>query len=218
MIKTLLMAMTCLTSAVVCAQNDDLFGFSKGDVTLSGGISISTSKYTDDQPDVFDNERSNTFFSVQPSIAYFLTDHFALGSQTTFGRSKNKQEDISENTSDFWRVGVFGRYYFSPKKSFTMFSNLGVNYISSVTEFMSQVDPDPIAPTDIKDTSRGFDFGLSVGVNYFVSSHFALNAGIGLISYTSLKFEDNQGNVTNQKGFQLDTRLQNIAFGLLYRI
>ena len=59
-------------------------------------------------------------------------------------------------------------------------------------------------------------FGVTPGINYFVSDHFSIEAGFGRLGYTSTK-----SNASGDKGsssFGLNLDLSTISFGLNYKL
>lgn len=106
-------------------------------------------------------------------------------------------------TSEF-SVGAFGRYYVNAGKSFSIFGELGVDYIHSTIRAVAE------------DNSNAFRIGIAPGINYFVSENFALEAKFGILSYRT----DNPkaDGVENTDSFNLGLNFSNINFGLIYRL
>ena len=63
--------------------------------------------------------------------------------------------------------------------------------------------------------ANGFNIGLAPGVSYFVSSNFALEASIGLLSYDTTKPDFDGAESTDT--FDLNLNLNNISLGLVYK-
>ena len=101
-------------------------GFSKGDVFVTGALSLSSDKTGDD--------KSNSF-NLMPKVAYFVTENIAVGVKLGFGSQKEETKigTVTTTTTDesSFTGGVFGRYYFTPASKFSVFANLGVDLIST---------------------------------------------------------------------------------------
>lgn len=170
-------------------------GFSKGDVFVSGGIG-------------FGSESTGDFkesgFEFSPAVGYFVTENIAIGARLGFNSAKEEepgQEDLKVNTLG---VDVFGRYYWTPASKFSVFGELAVGFGSTKAEQ---------GPAEF--TSKNFGVNAGVGVNYFLSSNWSIEAGWAGLGYNS---NDNGGDgaeKTNTFGLAID--LSTINFGLNYK-
>lgn len=175
------------------AQDSTGKGFSKGDVFISGSVSIASEKTGDDK---------SSGFVVEPKVGFLVTDNIAIGGKIGFGSLKSEESGV--DTEDLARltVGAFGRYYFTPSSDFSLFAELGVDY-SSIDNKLN----------DFKANEIGANLGL--GLSYFVSSNFAIEAGWAGLGYTS---NDNGGDgVDKTNSFGLNADLSSINFGVLYK-
>ena len=69
---------------------------------------------------------------------------------------------------------------------------------------------------DAMDLKRsGINVGLGLGMNYFVSSNFSIEAGLGLLNYSSMKFDAD--GAENETSFGLGADLTNISLGVNYK-
>jgi outer membrane protein len=169
-------------------------GFSKGDIFISGSVSIASEKTGD--------EKTNGF-TIEPKVGFFVTENIAVGGKLGFGSLK--AENAGGDTQDLARftVGAFGRYYFTPSSDFSLFGELGVDY-SSVDDKLN----------DVKENEIGANLGL--GLSYFVSSNFAIEATWAGLGYTTNDNGGDGADKTNNISLGLD--LSSISFGLLYKI
>jgi outer membrane protein len=173
-------------------KNEGSEGFSKGSMFLSGTFSYESSKTGD--------LKSNDL-EFSPAFGYFLTDNIALGGRLNVSSGENEAET---KTSGFG-LDVFGRYYMTPASKFSLFGEAAVGFGSTKVE--------PAAGGET--TSKTFGVNLGLGVNYFLSSNWAIEAGWAGLGYNS---DDNGGDgadKTNTFGLNLD--LSSINFGLLYK-
>ncbi|PXY44217.1 outer membrane beta-barrel protein [Flavobacterium hydrophilum] len=168
-------------------------GFSKGDVFISGSVGIASEKTGDEK---------TSGFTIEPKVGFFVTENIAIGGKLGFGSLKAENgggdtEDLATLT-----VGAFGRYYFTPASDFSLFGELGVDY-SSIDDKLD----------DFKANEIGANLGL--GLSYFVSSNFAIEATWAGLGYTT---NDNGGDGAEKtNSFGLNADLSSINFGLLYK-
>lgn len=172
------------------------FGYSKGDVFLSGSIGFGSNKYTE-------GVYKDNSFSFAPQAGYFVNDNIAVGLKLGVANSK---VTLTENSDAIkvnqMSIGVFGRYYFTPASKFSLFGQLGVDYVN--------ID---LKAADTK--VDGFGVELAPGVSYFLNSNFALEATWGLINYSSAK-ADTDG-AERASSFNAAVDLTNIKLGLVYK-
>lgn len=176
-------------------------GFSKGDVFVTGSVGISSSK-------TGDFKENNLNFS--PRVAYFIDDNIALGLALGYGTQKIDAGASATNTQTSF--GAFGRYYLTPSSKFSLFGQLGVDFVSNDFEFGVDGDGNLIG---LEGKSKGFNIGFAPGFNYFVSDKFALETSVGILGYSS---DDNGGNGAEKTNtFELGLDFSNIMFGVTYK-
>ena len=143
-------------------------------------------------------------------MAYFITDNISIG--LAAGISSSRSDGVFE-VGDELRInslsaGAFGRYYFTPKKRFSIFTELGVNYLTTKREYNGFA-----AFTETR--TNGFGARFAPGINYFVSKSIALEASVGILSYATAKDDLPGANSTN--AFNLNLDLSNVNFGVVLR-
>ncbi|MDJ0645986.1 MAG: porin family protein [Flavobacteriaceae bacterium] len=182
-------------------EEDKFTGFEKGDFLITGGISYSSFK-------VNDNRKDNIFTFV-PKAGYFISENMAIGA--AFGISSTRSDGVfsfdDELRVNTFSAGAFGRYYFTPARKFSVFTELGASYITSENEYNGSIF------SEVR--SNGFAASFAPGINYFISKSFALEASFGLLSYTSLK--DDLPGAEAVETFDLNLDLTNINFGLVFK-
>lgn len=200
--KVLLSAVALLAFGFANAQEEKANeGFAKGDVFVSGAVTLNSSKTGD--------FKTNSF-EIAPKVGYFVTENIAVGASIGFSSDKVEEGDSATNTG--LGLGAFGRYYFTPASKFSLFAQLGFDYMSYDNEFGVDTDGSLFA-TDSE--SKEVGFGLGAGMNYFVSSNFSIEAGVAVLGYSS---NDNGGNgaeKTNAFSFGGDWRA--VTFGVNYK-
>ncbi|OAZ04730.1 outer membrane beta-barrel protein [Flavobacterium succinicans] len=167
------LAVFAFTFANAQEKNENsIAGFSKGDVFATGSIGLSSAKTGD---------LKDSKFAFAPKLAFFVTDNIAVGAKIEFGSEKKETKIGSVKTktldNSVFTGGVFGRYYFTPASKFSLFANLGVDF-SGVKNKLN----------DTK--AKQFEATLGAGFNVFLSPNFALECGVGALSYKS---NDNGG-------------------------
>lgn len=200
--KVLLSAVALLAFGFANAQEEKSTngGFSKGDVFVSGSFGITSTKaYDMNSGDLL----KTNGFTIAPKVGFFVTENIAVGGKLGFGSSKVEIDGVSgESKVNDLTVGAFGRYYFTPSSQFSLFGDLGVDYMSTNYDSM-----------DLK--RNGINAGLGLGMNYFVSSNFSIEAGLGLLNFSSMKFDFD--GAENETSFGLGANLTNISLGVNYK-
>ena len=164
--------------------------FAKGDTFITGSVGFSSTKMGDVKADGY---------NVSPSVGYFVTENIALGLGVNLAKS---DMEIEGETLEVKSVGgnVGASYFFTPANQFSLFAGLGISY--------NKAD---VAGTDL----NTFGVAVAPGVNYFVSKNFAINASVGVLGYTSQKFDVDGAEATNTFALGLDA--SNLNFGLTYK-
>ena len=102
-----------------------------------------------------------------------------------------------------WSCVKNGRYYFTPADKFSLFGQLALGFGSEKYD-------------DGADSVKASTFGVNagLGLNYFLSSNFALQASWAGLGYNSHKLEDADDSYNT---FGLNANLTNINLGLVYK-
>ncbi len=193
--KVLLSAVALLAFGFANAQEEKSAngGFSKGDVFVTGAVTLSSTSMDEDK---------SSSFEIAPQVGYFLTENIAIGGK--IGYSSEKAENAFGDTEDMagFTVGAFGRYYFTPASQFSLFGQLGLDYASM---------EDKLADYKV----NAFGAGLGFGMNYFVSSNFSIEAGVGVLGFASAKADVSGAEAANTFQFGGDWRA--VTFGVNYK-
>lgn len=186
----LAIAMAVFTYVGVNAQETSN-GYQKGDIFISGAVGYSAEEAG--------SAESNNF-EIAPKVGYFVNENIAVGAH--LGYQNATAELGGRDTKDLSTisVGVFGRYYFLPTNKFSIFGQLGVDYLT-VDDNMTDTNAD------------GFGFAVAPGISYFVSNHFALEATFGVLGYSSVSPDG--GDSVDSFNFGVDTN--NIKLGIVYK-
>lgn len=175
--------------------NENGFGFAKGDLFFSGSIGYNSTK-------TGDVKTSEMTFA--PIVGYFITENIAIGGQLSFGRGTSEDELDNESKTTTFGINAIGRYYLTPANRFSVYGQANIGFSSQ------KMDPD--GGEDIK--SSGWNIGVGPGFSYFLSDRIAMEAGIGLLGYSSQK--PDEGDNTNTFEFGLD--MANVNFGIIWKL
>jgi opacity protein-like surface antigen len=201
--KVLLSALAVFAFTFANAQEEEKGngGFSKGDVFVSGSFGFGSEKFGD----LYDASS----FNFSPAVGYFVSENIAIGAMLKISSAENVEVDLGPLGSGFvekfssFGADIFGRYYFTPADKFSVFAQAAVGFGSDKYEDGGD---------EIKASSFGINAGL--GLSYFVSSNFAIEATWAGLGYNSYKFEDADDSLNT---FGLNGNLSNINLGLVYK-
>ncbi|MCP2029472.1 outer membrane protein [Flavobacterium sp. HSC-32F16] len=161
-------------------------GFAKGDAFVSGAFKFGSEKTGDDKTNSFE---------IEPSVGYFVSENIAIGGKLGYKTVKD--------VSDAFTVGAFGRYYFTPASQFSVFGQAGLDYTNAKDKVY-----------DAKSNQFGANIGL--GLSYFLSNHFAIEATWLGLGYSVNDNGGHDAEKTNNFSFGTDLR-NNVSFGVVYK-
>ena len=194
--KVLLSAVALLAFGFANAQEEKSNGgFSKGDVFVTGAFTFGS---TNDK----DNDVKTNGFEIAPQVGYFLTENIAVGGKIGFGSYKVENSGTDVVDMSGLTLGAFGRYYFTPASQFSLFGQLGLDYSSM---------EDKLADYKV----NGIDAGLGLGLNYFVSSNFSIEAGVAVLGFSSEKAD--VSGAKGSTGFNFGGDWRAVTFGVNYK-
>ena len=201
--KVLLSAVALLAFGFANAQEEEKGngGFAKGDVFVSGAVTLSSAKKGDFKANAFE---------IAPKVGYFVTENIAVGASVGF-QSLKWDDGAADATNSGLGLGAFGRYYFTPANKFSLFAELGIDYTSFDEEF--DAESGTVYASSFE--SKELGFGLGAGMNYFVSSNFSIEAGVAVLGYSSNDNGGNGADKTNNFSFGGDWRA--VTFGVNYK-
>ncbi len=202
--KIILGLVVILTVGMATAQEQKTYGFAKNDVVLGGSLRGHRFNRND--------KVYNFGIYFYPSIAYFIKDNFAVGTNLSMGYSKSEAKNINENDNmkhlsehisktNTYGARIFGRYYFwELGKRFKVYNQLSLGYHKQTLKYESKSETvfknTKINPrnSDLQEQKRYekiYDTSMGLGVNFFISQNFILTAYLGqLIGYSYTKYEN----------------------------
>ena len=224
--KTIILTVFTVSLTIVSySQEIEFNGFSKGDFIISGSANFysNSNEYASiSTTDTLNSKYKNTNISIVPEIGFFLTDHFMLGLNVGYLYSKSKRENnLVENESSGYTTGITGRYYFSPKKRVSFYTEISGSY--SKTEGSSKYYSQDIVDASYDNTNEHFSLKLIPGVNIFIHKNFAVTSKIGYFGYSNSKYEsteklNNRSYSNNSKGISASLDFSSFYLGILYRL
>ncbi|MBC7523176.1 MAG: porin family protein [Flavobacterium sp.] len=173
-------------------------GFANGDVFVTGLISYGNTndKNTDTKTDSF---------KLIPQVALFVSDNIAVGVRVGFTTDKTKTAGTTTVDNPGFLAGAFARYYFTPASKFSLFGQLGYDYMSKTDNLA--------LPNKIKTYSN--NFGLGLGLNYFVSSNFSIETGLALLNFGNEKTDVSGDN--GNTSFKIGGDFTKLSIGVNYK-
>jgi len=183
--KIILAAIAVMAFSFANAQTT---GFSKGNVFISGALSVDSHKTGD--------AKANEFI-IEPRVGYFVSENIAIGAKLGFGSNK-----VGDDKTNSFTAGAFGRYYFTPASQFSVYGQAGVDF----TNYKYK-------PGNGKENEVGANVGL--GLSYFLSSHFAIEATWLGLGYSVGNNGGHGADKTNN--FSFGTDLRDVSFGVVYK-
>jgi len=148
---------------------------SAGTVVLGGGFDFYSRS-----PENSNNSKTSSF-SFQPSIGYFVADHFVVGLDFAIGTSKTTAGGTTIDKSSLFAIGPYARYY-----KFLSDNEKVAFYGQADFSFGFGKDTQGNNPST---KQSAFSVGISPGFSYFFSKHWS-----GEIGFTGLRVTTSDPN------------------------
>jgi len=160
----------------------------KGKFILGGSVEFNSSKDND-------ASKADTRFSIVPSVGYFVSDNFAIGTGVGFGTSKNHVDAVGNvagftTKSEAFVVAPFARYYKGITEQFKFFGQLSVPMAFGNNK-LGDNDGNNYAKTS-KFSNVGV--ALSPGFAFFPSKKFGIEFSVEGISYNNSSDKNGNGD------------------------
>lgn len=191
------LAMLCPELRAQAVDDQDIFGFAKGDITATGSLSYSNTKF------ITTKSRS---FSVEPFASYFISDHWAINAGFVLESSKSEF-----GTNEFETRGrgirLGSSYYFTPANRFSFTVGLNGTYYANDSESNNFEAYE----------FNSFTLSLAPGVTYFIANNVIFSVNLGAATL----YTDNNNSTTQNRAEinrrTLDIDLSNVAIGVSIR-
>ncbi len=201
--KKLMLASAIALFGMVQAQETETAGFVQGDTFITGAVGYSNTT---------EGTQENNTFTIAPSVGYFVSPNFAIGARVGYSNNKTTDEILlvkTEDKTDGFTVGAFGRYYWTPAAKFSLFGELNANYGN--LNYTNTVGGVTVADYKL----NGFNMGIAPGISYFIAKNFALEASWGVLNYNSIKPDVTGADSSDNFSIGLD--LNDLNLGLVYK-
>jgi hypothetical protein len=214
--KIILSVVAVMAFGFANAQDKGGAGLAKGNLVLTGAVGFSSVSNVDGAKDA---KSSDVTFS--PGVGYMMSDKLMIVGNldiTSGTKSSGVAGDEDAKVSGFgFKAGV--RYFFTPAENFSLSLGGELGYGTTSTnvtlvENAAGVEEEVISPEDQKTTNTSFN--VPVGMHYFVSNNFAIQAFWGGLGYSSSKPDVTGAEATSK--INLDLNMSSISFGLLYKL
>lgn len=188
--KKLLLSLVAVAGLVYSANAQT----EKGKVILGGNVGFNSTK-------VEGAAKSDFNFSVVPSVGYFVSNNFAIG--TGVGYTYDKQVS-AKNLNQAFKVAPFGRYYIGLSDQFKFFGQLSVPLAfgnNKVVDAQGNVG-DKYATT----TSIGVN--IAPGFAFFPTKRIGIEVSVNGLGYENFQVKNEVTGAkatSNSFGLEADT-------------
>lgn len=199
--KLIFAAVAVLSITTGFSQKKTTEGFGKGNLFVSGTMSVNSSKEED--------FKSNSL-TFSPKVGYFVSDNIALGLGIGYETGELTEGGTTAAENKVFMANLFGRVYATPASKFSLFTQLNIGFGNSETEytqFMGEFLP-------FETNYSTFNIGFAPGFHYFVNDNLGLETTVGVIGYNAMKNKDTD---TKTNSFNVGLDFSNINFGIIYK-
>ncbi|PJJ06921.1 outer membrane protein with beta-barrel domain [Flavobacterium sp. 1] len=197
--KILLLLVTVFAINFVDAQETVMpkATFSKGNMWIEGGISLTTGDSSDD------------YFAMTPKVGFFLDEKWAIGADINYASVSYLPNSNNLDKSDSFGIGGFARYYFLNLGNFKAYGEAGLGYNHSELNYLN----------GSSNVNNGIKANIDLGINYFFTPKWAATFTLAeVLSYNNTSPE----NGDNTSDLVININLFNNIFaqpkfGLLYK-
>lgn len=175
----------------------------KGKIILGGSAGFNSTKLKG-------ADKSDFNFNVIPSVGYFVSDNFALG--TGVGYAYNKE--VSENNlNEAFQVSPFGRYYVGLSDQFKFFGQLSVPLAFGSNKDVA--NDGKVGDKTATTTSIGVN--LAPGFAFFPTKKLGIELSVGGLGYNSLTVKDTPtGDKATLNTFGLNANTVKANVGVMF--
>ncbi|SMD02773.1 outer membrane beta-barrel protein [Pedobacter africanus] len=176
----------------------------KGKFIVGGTVGLNSTK--EDGAD-----KADFRFEVSPSVGYFVSDNFAVG--TGVGYAYDKAVSQGSLTKGF-QVAPFGRYYVGLSDQFKFFGQLAVPMV-----FGNMKDVDEVTGDVGNKTGSVTQIGvkLSPGFAFFPTKRVGIEVSVDGLGYNNLSVKDElTGIKTKTNSFGLDASTITPKLGVMF--
>lgn len=153
------------------------------------------------------NDGDSQSYSILPAVGNFVGPTVAVGAAVGYIGSKKEESSVTTKTNLFTVQPLVRKYWGINDKLFIFGqAKVPIGFGKNTTEVSS-------VESEYKYTTYGLE--IAPGVDYFLSSHWTVEAQFGLAAWNGTSVKD--GDSTNDFSFGLDSGLlSGVSFGLKY--
>jgi hypothetical protein len=192
----------------------------KGKVLLGSYFSFSASTVEKTRASGLSTDSDVIAAGINITGGKMISDHWGLLMVAGYRQSSSSTpinvgtvSTVFEDTREDYIISPAIRYYklISDATYFFVQGNIFVSRGSSSTD-----EFDGTQKVTINLSTQGFGFGISPGFSYFMTDKLSTEISIGILGYSILKGEDDQGNKTIARTFQSLLYLNSVSLGFVY--
>ena len=185
--KKLLLSLVAVSALAFSTQAQT----EKGKFMLGGNVGFNTTK-------VDGANKSDLSFKVIPSVGYFVSDNFAIGTGVGYTYDKTVSKKI---LSQAFEVAPFGRYYVGLSDQFKFFGQLSVPMSFGNNKVL---DADGNSGAKIASTTN-IGVNVAPGFAFFPTKKIGIEFSVNGLGYANSSIKDEAtGNKVKANGFGLD--------------
>ena len=152
-------------------------------------------------------DEKTTLTTFSPYLGYSINQNWILGISIGLINDKSEVNNVIAKGSTF-SVTPFTRYRKALDSKMGLYGEFGVAIINGSTTYES-------GGNETKTKSNAFSLYLGPGIDYALANRWVVNAGWGLLSYTSSGLKDGDNRV-NRFGLSLNPRSINFSLNYLF--
>ncbi|CAM3485437.1 outer membrane beta-barrel protein [Sphingobacterium prati] len=170
--KKVLLTLTAIAGLTIAANAQT----EKGKIMVGGQVGFETSK-------VKDTDHKNNSFSINPTVGYFVSDNWAVGTGVGYNWSKNEADKNNSTKVDAFQVAPFVRKY-SANGPLRFFAQLSVPMSwGKMTAESNNVET--------KNKFENYGVELAPGLAYFPTSQIGIELKVRGLYYNYNKDKTN---------------------------
>jgi hypothetical protein len=197
--KKLLLSLVAVSALAFSTQAQT----EKGKFMLGGNVGFNTTK-------VDGANKSDLSFSVIPSVGYFVSDNFAIGTGVGYAYDKAVSKSLLNQS---FEVAPFGRYYVGLSDQFKFFGQLSVPMSFGNNKAL---DADGNSGDKIASTTRIGAY-VAPGFAFFPTKRIGIEFSVTGLGYNNYQVKNEvTGNKVKANSFGLEADAANINLGVKF--
>lgn len=214
---------------VASFKTDSVFFARKGSIIAGGSLALSNTKSGDFDAAVIRNANCHGYsVNVRPAAMYCIADDLAVGicgiyrrSLTDIASASLGIESLSLDVEDYYALGhkyggaVFLRKYMPLGRSgrFSLFVDVQAEFLGGQSKITNKRN-ETVSGT--YQTSSTFGLGVNPGVAAYITEHFALGVGLGIvgIEFNRVRQEHNHIDNGTRNAFSASYNLNLLSLSL----